>query len=167
VKAKFYQRSLERAIYVAVAAGLVVLFNVTLQMAPPMLPGYPGDAFFPRLVIGFTAIPVLIGLAQSFTRRRQPGVKADDNLVEIDIGGYLVAILVGLGFAGLMPILGFEITCTVIMAGLLLPRMGWGTRQTIHVLGIAMFTMLVFYVSFVLILGIHLPLYFLPKYVRF
>ena len=36
--------------------GFAFLFYETFNMMKPILPGYPGDAFFPRLAVGYTLI---------------------------------------------------------------------------------------------------------------
>jgi hypothetical protein len=47
-----------------ILVGLILLYIETYNMAPSNLPGYPGDAFYPRAVLGFCIFWTVIILAR-------------------------------------------------------------------------------------------------------
>ena len=49
-----------------ILGGLAFLYYETYAMQPPYEPGYPGDAFFPRLALGFSIIWAVIILGRGF-----------------------------------------------------------------------------------------------------
>jgi hypothetical protein len=147
--------------------GLVLLYIETGNMAPSMLEGYAGDAFYPRLVIGFTAVWAVIILARGFLLSRHAATR----VAEPDFPLYWpelvwVAALVT-AYALLVEPVGFEITTVVLMMALLVPRMLVvpGARLSgamARAFALSAVSMLILYAGLGAGLKIGLPLLFLP-----
>jgi len=149
-----------------ILVGLVVLYIKTYEMMPSLLPGYPGDAFFPRLVIGFTAIFTVLILAGGAWRYANRATRAEAApAASLDwIETSLVAILC-FAYIALLDPLGFELTTTGFLAILLAGRllMPWPRAIPIAFASAAATTVLL-YLVFVLWLNVGVPLLFLPRY---
>jgi len=153
----------------------------TVSFPPSMLPGYPGDALFPRLII---ALIFLCGVPL-FIRRLVDMVRGEDlqagnggRTFDVDVRGFIIVAAIALAFPILLPIFGFEITTFVILMVLFTPRfeaMVKAEKFDVRVVKGALtkaalfssVTMVVLYVIFVLLLRVHMPLLFFPKYVQF
>ena len=95
----------------ACLAGSLVLFGFTLGLRDnPLVPIGPG--FYPRIVLGITALLSGWVLAQSFWHAARPG-KGGENY-------RLVGIVFAVFFlyVGALPFLGFRISTLLFMAGL-------------------------------------------------
>jgi putative tricarboxylic transport membrane protein len=148
-----------------VAAGALFLLWNTRSFAPSLLPGYPGDAFFPRIILAFVLLCAAAVIGYTLASRRgarTAGATAD---VAIDVRSLaLVAAFVG-GYAVLLMKIGFEIATFLFLCGLLGRRIeGGGVRAWAMAAGIAAVSVAVLYGCFVLLLGVDMPLLFLPKY---
>lgn len=158
------RRWVEFCAYLVIGAVLAFLFAVTLNMPPPFLPGYPGDSFFPQLVIGFTALWVVIGLISTACQLIRPPA-GEAARVKLNVVEFLIAGLACLAYALLMPVVGFEIASVGLLGGLLLPRLGWRSpRSWIKALVYSVVTMLILYGSLILFLGVDFPVSLLPQY---
>ncbi|WP_034490775.1 tripartite tricarboxylate transporter TctB family protein [Afifella pfennigii] len=155
---------------VLIMLGLAILYINTYEMAPSLLPGYPGDAFFPRLVLGFTAICGLIILGGGLLRAAQRGDEDDTQPAQADrltidwLETAIIAALV-IAYMQLLRPIGFEITTTVFLGALLARRlfMPWPRALLLATL-IGAATTLVLYLVFGLGLKVAIPLLFLPLY---
>jgi len=141
-----------------ILAACAVLFINTFSMPPPIIKGYPGIAFFPRLVIYFLAALAFVMLIRGIVFHA-----SGDELFTLDaaqIGttlAYMLAYIVGL------QIVGFEISTFILLCVLLWMRL---ERKVMIPLWSAL-TVLVFYATFVIFMNVDLPLLFLPRYVTF
>ena len=153
-------------------AWLAFMLYETTNMMPPILPGYPGDSFFPRLVLVFALICGLVILIKARLTPRGAQIAAGEapgfKLHWIEF--ISVCVLVA-AFGLLLERVGFEISTLVLMLALLGPRMVAGSSRPMRSFGLAfalsLVTTLVTYVGFGLILRIPLPLLFLPRYIQY
>ncbi len=150
-----------------ILAALIFLYWETYNMQPPLLVGYPGDAFFPRLVIGFTAIWNVVLLVR-LALAPLPEADPEDHFVSFDWLEFLIVIVLVGAYAALMERLGFEVTTVAFVAALLIPRlrMPWPTALALG-LTVAVMTMLVLWAVFALSLKVPLPLSHLPLYLGY
>ncbi|MBT3764762.1 MAG: hypothetical protein HOB79_09115 [Rhodospirillaceae bacterium] len=165
----------------AVLAGTLYLLYETFSMSPPMLPGYPGDSFFPRLSI---VLILMCGVPLIFTRYRDhvmgrgelEGEK--DETFSIDIRGFLIVTAVALSFPFLLPIFGFEIVTFSILTLWFATRFNeYVTAETmttdivvkvlVRAAVMALVTMCLLYFIFVIMLNVSMPVMFFPKYIDF
>ncbi|MDH3287451.1 MAG: tripartite tricarboxylate transporter TctB family protein [Betaproteobacteria bacterium] len=152
--------------------GLSFLSVETYNMMPPILPGYPGDAFFPRLVLGFCVIWAVIILARSiFLSQAAAAARYEAPYVVLHWLEFASVIVLVLLYALLVEPVGFEITTVVLMMALLVPRLLAGPRATparaaLLALALSLATMLILYAGLGPGLKIGLPLKFLPTYIQ-
>jgi putative tricarboxylic transport membrane protein len=149
--------------------GLVALFIDTFNMMPSILPGYPGDAFYPRLVLGFSAIFALIILARGIFLP-QAAAAAGHEASTFDVHWLeLVAVFaLSIIYIAVLEPIGFEVATTLFMLCLIGPRLLMPPLKALVIgsaAGVA--TMLFLYVCFVPLLKTFLPLKFLPRYLSF
>jgi len=134
-------------------------------MPPPFLPGYPGDAFFPTLVLVMIAFFGVIVLLKALFSSREPDVPSGEPAgpVQIDIVETLIVAGLGIAFIQLLFPLGLEIALFMLMFALLFPRllMPWPMAAMWASVG-ALCTLAVIYLGFVIGLKVFLPLKFLP-----
>lgn len=150
---------------------LYMLYETT-NMMPPILPGYPGDSFFPRLVLVFGVVCAVTILVKAMLKPRgvqlAAGEEASFSLHWLE---FLTVSVLVLAYGVLLEPVGFEITTFVLMLALLAPRMAAGSAHPARSLGhafvLSLATTLFAYVGFGLLLRIPLPLLFLPRYLQF
>lgn len=152
-----------------ILGGLVYLYYETYAMQPPYEPGYPGDAFFPRLALGFSIIWALIVLGRGFflPPEAQSAGGEDPYLQAHWLEFASIVVFVYL-YALLLEPVGFEIMTIVLMMCLLVPRMrAESAPRGALLLGflLSLATMLILYLGLVPMLNIPLPLKFLPIYI--
>ena len=152
-----------------ILGGLAFLYYETFKMQPPYEPGYPGDAFFPRLALGFSIIWAVIILARGFFLPQAAQAEGDE---EPYLQGHWLEFASIVAFvyfyALLLEPIGFEIMTIVLMMCLLVPRMRVESApRGALLLGFALsfVTMIVLYLGLVPMLNIPLPLKFLPIYI--
>jgi hypothetical protein len=155
----------DRAIAIGVMLFAAVALYVTASFDPPVLPGFPGAAFFPRLVLValFSFGAVLLVRAWRLRNGSVPETQAradDRRPVDFDIGPVALGCAAALGAIALMQLAGFEIAGTLFIGAALVIR----TRRWIFSALIGAFGTAVMYAVFVLALQVHLPLLFLPRY---
>ena len=151
---------------------LLFMLYETTNMAPAILPGYPGDAFFPRMVLVYGLICAGFILVRGLLLPRGTALTTGEaESFSIHLPEFAVVCLLVIAYSMLLTPIGFEITTFVLMMILLTPRIqagGLGFRRSIlYALGLAVPTTLICYVAFGLILRIPLPLQFLPRYIQF
>ncbi len=169
---------------IAVGGVLVFAFALavrTFSFAPPMLPGYPGDDLFPRLILGLIILCGVPLFARRLSERRaqaRRGRTSDDETFDIDVGGFLIPAAIVFAFPFLLPYIGFEITTVAFLTILFTTRLhGPVTAEIVtpaiiraallKSLVISVVTMLVLYSVFVILLRVSMPVMFLPKYIQF
>lgn len=153
---------------VVIVAGIAYLVYETSRMAPPLLPGYPGDAFFPRLVLGFTALFGAVVIAMRLMPSMKAHVEGADDSFRFDPVETAVTSLLVLAYMLLMEPLGFEISTTVFMFLLLWPRMLMPLVKGLAVAAAgSVVTMLIIYAAFVIGLKVSMPVSYLPAYWNF
>lgn len=157
---------------IAIFAWLVFLMYETTNMMPPILRGYPGDAFFPRLVLIFALICAASILLKAALVPRGAQLAASEEstfgLHWVEFGGVCVLVL---AYGLLLEPVGFEITTFAMFMILLAPRIaagGHGPARTLaYTLAVALPTTIIMYVSFGLLLRIPLPLLFMPRHIQY
>ncbi|MGI9522855.1 MAG: tripartite tricarboxylate transporter TctB family protein [Hyphomicrobiaceae bacterium] len=151
----------------AIVVGFAYLLYETFNMAPPLLPGYPGDAFFPRLVLGFSlfwgAIVLLRSLAASINRSPY------DSSFPLHVAEFVSVVMIGLAFGMLLEPVGFELATFAFLLVLLVPRLrvelSWKRAIAVGA-GLAVMTTLILWAAFGLGLKVQLPLKVLPLYIQ-
>jgi hypothetical protein len=155
-----------------VLLGLIFLVFETYNMTPAILPGYPGDAFFPRLVLGFCVIWAVIILARGiFLSQAAAAARYEVPYVTLHWLEFASVVALVLLYALLVEPVGFEITTVLLMLALLVPRLLAGpratpTRAAMLALALSLATMLILYAGLGPGLKIGLPLKFLPTYLK-
>ncbi len=161
----------KRAVIATVAvilAGVAFLFAQTYEMSPPLLPGYPGDAFFPRLVLGFSALFSAVVIAMRLMPRMVAQVEKDNERFDFDPIETAITTLLVLAYMLLMGPLGFEIATTGFMFLLLWPRMLMPPLKGAVVAAAgSIVTMFLIYAAFVIGLRVSMPVSYLPAYWNF
>jgi putative tricarboxylic transport membrane protein len=155
-----------------VLAWLAFMAYETTRMLPPILPGYPGDSFFPRLVIVFAAICALVILIKgALSPRGAPLAPGEEPSFTLHWPDFAIVCVLVVAYGVLLEPVGFEVTTLVLMMAFLVPRIavaGHGrVRSVLYALALALPTTLIFYVGFGLLLRVPLPLLFLPRYIQF
>lgn len=155
-----------------VLLGLILLYVETYNMTPPILEGYPGDAFFPRLVLAFCIVWAVIILARGiFLSQAAAAARVEAPYVSLHWLEFASVIGLVLVYAILLERVGFEITTVVLMMALLVPRLlaAPGTtlaRAMLVGLALSVATMLILYAGLGPGLKTALPLQFLPLYIK-
>ena len=96
------------AVTLATSLFFVILLWRTFGFAPSMLPGYPGDAFFPRLIIGFGLIWCGVLLFRLF-KGSDIIVTDDHSEVLVPLRSFSLICCYVLGYVLLLDIIGFGI----------------------------------------------------------
>ena len=152
-----------------ILGGLVYLYYETYAMQPPYEPGYPGDAFFPRLALGFSIIWALIVLGRGFFLPPEAqSAGGEEPFLQTHWAEFVSIVVFVYLYAVLLEPVGFEIMTIVLMMCLLVPRMrAESAPRGALVLGflLSLATMLILYLGLVPMLNIPLPLKFLPIYI--
>ncbi len=152
-----------------ILGGLAFLYYETYKMQPPYEPGYPGDAFFPRLALGFSIIWALISLGRGFFLPQAAQARGgEEPYLQAHWVEFASVIALVYIYAVLLEPIGFEITTIVFMMCLLVPRMrAESVLREALLLGfvLSLVTMIVLYLGLVPMLNIPLPLKFLPIYI--
>lgn len=152
--------------------GLVFLYVETYKMAPPLLPGYPGDAFFPRLVIALSLIfAALILIRGLFLPQDAAAAGNEATYFDLHWLEFVSVIVLVLLYAQFLELIGFEVATFVLLMVLLVPRLRASPGTTIaqavlQGLALTVPATLILYVGFALFLKIPLPLLFLPRFIQ-
>jgi hypothetical protein len=148
--------------------GLVFLYVETYNMLPSHLPGYPGDAFYPRLVLGFSVLWAVIILVRGiFLPQKAAAVGYEAPYFSLHWLEFVCVIGLVLLYAFLLEGVGFEIATVALLMVLLVPRLLAGpavkpARAVLQGLALSMAAMLILYAGLGPALKIGLPLKFLP-----
>lgn len=150
-----------------VLIGLVVLYFETNNMAASTLLGYSGDAYYPRLVIGFSIFWGLVILARGVFLSRAAAARGAEPDYPLHWPEFAGVVTLVLAYALLVEPVGFEITTVVLMMVLLVPRMlavpGARLQGVVaRAFALSAVSMLVLYAGLGAGLKIGLPLLFLP-----
>lgn len=133
----------------------IVCAGFTFSFPSPLLPGYPGSAMFPRIVLCAMGILSLFGLVRSLLLPRDgPGLKVmvPAGPLLLSVAG-LSAFVLTLALAGMEPaVFGFIAVASFFRSRRLVPALISGLAAT-----------LVVYVIFVEALSVRLPLLVLPR----
>ncbi|MGI9295767.1 MAG: tripartite tricarboxylate transporter TctB family protein [Pseudomonadales bacterium] len=151
---------------------LLFMLYETTNMTPPILLGYPGDAFFPRIVLIYALICAGFILIRGLLLPRGASLFAGEAATySIHWPEFATVCVLVLAYGLLLEPVGFEISTFALLMILLTPRIRAGQvplgRSLIYALALALPTTFISYVSFGLLLRIPLPLLFLPRYIQF
>lgn len=142
----------------ALLAGEIFLFVSTFSFARSAIRGYPGAAFFPRIILSVLIVLTVALAIKALVARRA----ADPEVTSFPVPDFAITLGAGLGFAVLIDAFGLEVAVLAIMLPLLFARVvAWKA-----VAG-SLATLAAVYVVFVLFLGVSAPLAVLPQYVTF
>jgi len=150
-----------------VLLGLIYLFFETYKMVPSILPGYPGDAFFPRMVLIFCIFWAVFILARGLFLSKKLSTGDEEPYLSLNWVEFLGVSVLILLFSQLLQPVGFEIVAVVFMMVLLVPRLSETAplkRAVWQSLALSVVMMLCLYLVFGPFLKIALPLAFLPIY---
>lgn len=137
----------------------IAAYGCTATFPSPLLPGYPGSAMFPRLILVVMACISTFGAIRCFVSKRG-GVSKSERTFEFPMLPILGIVAALLGFALFMRFLGSEAAIFVFIAGALWLR----TRRPLVSAAAGALSVVVVYALFVQALSVHLPLQFLPRY---
>ena len=161
------QRRATLVVTLVTAAFFAMMLWRTFGFPPSMLPGYPGDAFFPQLIIVFG----LIWCAILLYRLMSGGdiITSDDEaVVEIPIGGFVAVCLYVVAYVMLLDPLGFEITTFLFMSVLFLTRFrGELPARIVRIVIVSLITTIVSWACFAIVLNVNVPVKILPDYIQF
>lgn len=155
-----------------ILAWLLFMLYETTNMTPPILLGYPGDAFFPRVVLIYALICAGFILVRGLLLPRGAPLTAGEAATfSIHWPEFATICVLVIVYSILLKPVGFEITTFVLLMILLTPRIRAGGvpfgRSLIYAFALALPTTFISYVSFGLLLRIPLPLLFLPRYIQY
>lgn len=166
---KIDKKAAELGMIGAVAAAAVVLYWNTYSFMPSMLPGYPGDAFFPRIILIFMLACAVVASAEivlpGVRRNRSDEARRSIEIELIAVGSIAAAVI---AYAIALSYVGFEISTFVFVVVLLTPALA-GSRifALAKAAGVALVAVIVLYFCFVVFLDVDFPLLFLPRYLQF
>ena len=160
------QRRATLVVTLLTAALFAMMLWRTADFAEPMLPGYPGDAFFPQLIIGFGLIWCGILLYRLMSRRDI--ISNDDaSIVNIPIGNFALVCLYVVGYVMFLAPLGFEITTFVFMSLLFLTRFRGELKvRLFRIVIVALITTIISWACFAIILNVNFPVKILPDFIQ-
>ncbi|MBC27363.1 MAG: hypothetical protein CMM41_09145 [Rhodospirillaceae bacterium] len=161
------QRLATIAVTLATSLFFVILLWRTFGFAPSMLPGYPGDSFFPRLVIGFGLIWCGVLLFRLF--KGSDIIVADDHSeVLVPLRSFSLICFYVLSYVLLLDIIGFEITTFLFVSTLFATRLRGNHSQRLFRTSLISFITTIFcWAIFALVLNVNFPIKFLPNYIDF
>ena len=144
---------------------LVFLFFETTNMSKSILPGYPGDAFFPRLILIFslfwTSILLLQNLIKNFSLFKSSDDKETD--IEIYFKDITFLFLISIIYILFLDFIGFEILTFSFLFVLLVNRLDLNLGKSILYSSLISFiSMMIFWFVFIIFLRIPFSLKFLP-----
>ena len=144
---------------------LVFLFYETTNMSKSILPGYPGDAFFPRLILIFSLFWTLILLLQNLIKNLSLFKSSDDKETDIEIyfKDIIFLFLISIIYILFLDLIGFEILTFLFLFVLLINRLDLNLRKSIFYSSLISFvSMIIFWFVFIIFLKIPFSLKFLP-----
>ena len=144
---------------------LVFLFYETTNMSKSILPGYPGDAFFPRLILIFSLFWTLILLLQNLIKNLSLFKSSDDKETDIEIyfKDIILLFLISIIYIMFLDLIGFEILTFLFLFVLLVNRLDLNIGKSIFYSSLISFvSMIIFWFVFIIFLKIPFSLKFLP-----
>ncbi|MFC1666030.1 tripartite tricarboxylate transporter TctB family protein [Pseudomonadota bacterium] len=141
----------------------IVAYYITTTWIPPILPGDPGAAFFPRMSLGIIFLFSILLLAQKFIALRRAQIEkraTETESISIDVTQFFIALVFSGLLVGCMAVIGYELAAF----GFLFALLGWRTGRWLWALLTSLIAVGVMYLVFVVVLTVRLPLLFLPKY---
>lgn len=144
---------------------LIFLFYETTNMSKSILPGYPGDAFFPRLILIFSIFWTAILLFQNLIKNFSLLKSSEDKETDIEIYFKDIAFLffISIIYILFLDIIGFEILTFSFLFVLLVNRLDLNLGKSIFYSSLISFiTMIIFWFVFIIFLKIPFALKFLP-----
>lgn len=152
-------------VFFIIAAGAALYWN-TFSFFPSLLPGYPGDAFFPQLSLAFLffcCVVFLLRHALHRLRGEEDPVAAGET-VEIPLPRFFAVIVIVCAYVYLLPVAGFELSTFAFVFVTMTTRLrGSPVRQVLKGIALALVTTLLCYAIFVMALNVSLPLKILPR----
>lgn len=134
---------------------------VTTTWIPPVLPGDPGAAFFPRIALVVIFIFSTLLLLQGL--RNKAKSEGDGTRVNIELSGLIATIVYSSLLVAGIKFAAFEISVFAFLAYML----GIRTGRWVWAIVVALISMILMYFSFIILLRVRLPLLFLPEYLGF
>ena len=134
-------------------------------MSKSILPGYPGDAFFPRLILIFTFFWTVILFLQNILKNNIliKSKETNDEVVEIYYKDIFFLFFISIIYILFLDLIGFEILTFIFLFVLLVSRLDISIGKSIFYSSIVSFiSMIVFWLTFIIFLRIPFPLKFLP-----
>ncbi len=134
-------------------------------MSKSILPGYPGDAFFPRLILIFTFFWTVILFLQNTLKNNIliKSKESNDEVVEIYYKDIFFLFFISIIYILFLDLIGFEILTFIFLFVLLVTRLDISIGKSIFYSSIVSFiSMIVFWLTFIIFLRIPFPLKFLP-----
>jgi len=144
---------------------LIFLFYETTNMSKSILPGYPGDAFFPRLILIFSIFWTAILLFQNLIKNFSILKSSEDKETDIEIYFKDIAFLffISIIYILFLDIIGFEILTFSFLFILLVNRLDLNLGKSIFYSSLISFlSMIIFWFVFIIFLKIPFALKFLP-----
>ena len=134
-------------------------------MSKSILPGYPGDAFFPRLILIFTFFWTVILFLQNTLKNNIliKSKESNDEVIEIYYKDIFFLFFISIIYILFLDLIGFEILTFIFLFVLLVNRLDTNIGKSILYSTIISFiSMIVFWLTFIIFLRIPFPLKFLP-----
>ena len=144
---------------------LIFLFYETTNMSKSILPGYPGDAFFPRLILIFSIFWTSILLIQNLVKNFLLFKSVEDKETDIEIYFKDIAFLffISIIYILFLDFIGFEILTFSFLFVLLVNRLDLNLGKSIIYSSLLSFiSMIIFWFVFIIFLKIPFSLKFLP-----
>jgi hypothetical protein len=144
---------------------LIFLFYETTNMSKSILPGYPGDAFFPRLILIFSIFWTSILLIQNLVKNFLLFKSVEDKETDIEIYFKDIAFLffISIIYILFLDFIGFEILTFSFLFVLLVNRLDLNLGKSIFYSSLISFiSMIIFWFVFIIFLKIPFSLKFLP-----
>tara|TARA_B100000886_G_C20097704_1_gene356519 strand:- start:104 stop:520 length:417 start_codon:yes stop_codon:yes gene_type:complete len=134
-------------------------------MSKSILPGYPGDAFFPRLILIFTFFWTVILFLQNTLKNNIliKSKESNNEVIEIYYKDIFFLFFISIIYILFLDLIGFEILTFIFLFVLLVNRLDTNIGKSILYSTIISFiSMIVFWLTFIIFLRIPFPLKFLP-----
>ncbi len=157
MKIALTQRQASAGVYGFFLLFSIAAYSVTAGFPSPLIPGYPGSAMFPRLVLITMGVICLWGVATVLlTGRGAIGAKS----VEIPIQAFVLIMAMFAAFAVMLNVAGMEVAIFVMIGAAI-----WIRTRSLLIAGVSgVSAIAVIYIVFVQLLSVPLPLLFLPRY---
>lgn len=158
-------RSANIVIALLVLVGTAIAAYATTTWIPPVMPGDPGAAFFPRIALAVMFVFSAILLLQTLRRPASDQTKGEQRTksVSIELSGFIVTLIYSSLLVIGIELASFEISCFAFLAYMLGLRTGRWPWSIVT----ALISTVCIYLLFVLALQVRLPLLFLPSYISF